>query len=119
MPKNLIGAPPYTIRTLDLDRPLILDDITPFLNDGTGVSFCIRSADGHAKRGGYFFHIKKNGNMYNISDFVNNDVCDFNASNLILFINHVSGRRFDSKMFSFCQLVVNFRQDQNGNGRVA
>jgi len=117
MPRNVIGAPPYTIQTLDSDRPIVLEDITPFLNNEAGVSFCIRSVNGHEKRGGYFFHIKKNLNLYCISDFEKSKVWDFDAAaDLVRFINHVSGRRFDLDMFKFCQDVVNLRQDQNRNG---
>lgn len=119
MPRNVIGASPYAVRTLDVDRSVTVDDITPLLTGNTGVSLCVRSANGHAQRGGYFFHIKRNGANYQICDFEKNEACAFDAAQLVRFINHVSGRQFDAEILNHCQTVINFRQDQNGNGQEA
>lgn len=115
MPRNVIGAPPYKLDTLDIDRPITPDDLSQLLNVASGVSICIRSVNGHPRRGGYFFHIKKADDNYCVFDFQKKKICVLNLDHLIRFINHVSGRKFDDEMLNFCQSFINFKQDQKGH----
>lgn len=119
MPRNVIGAAPYTVRTLDLDRPITIADIAPLFAAASTISLCVRSSNGHEQRGGYFFHINRDGALYHICDFEKSQVSTFDAAQLIRFINHVAGRQFDAEIFNHCQTVVNLRQDQRENGQEA
>lgn len=116
MPRNIIGASPFPVQTIELDRPLTLDDILGKLRNAPGVSLCVRTASGHKNRGGYFFHIEKANSDYRILDFNKNVVATLTPQRLVRFVNHVSGRQFDTEMLLFCQSVVNFKQDQNEDG---
>jgi hypothetical protein len=116
MPRNIIGGSPFPVRTIELDRPLTLDDISLQLRDIPGVSLCVRTAGGHTNRGGYFFHIAKDGADYRIFDISKRIVATLTPQKLVRFVNHVSGRQFDAEMLVFCQSVVNFKQDQNEHG---
>lgn len=117
MPKNIIGQPPYKVRTLDTDRLINSKDINAFFLRSNSVSLCIRTESGHAERGGYFFHIKNKGNTYQIYDFEKKEVCTFSSTELVRFINHVTGRQFDPEMLNYCQTVINIRQDQSESGK--
>lgn len=112
MPRNIIGEPPFDVLTIDSDVALNISDIEQAMEDRTGVSVCVRSATGHERRGGYFFHIERAEQDYNVFDFEKNLVGTLNPTDLMRFINHVSGRLFDQDMLTYCQSVVNLRQDQ-------
>lgn len=113
MPRNPLGHPPFPLQTLELDRPITLDDILKKLLKSPAVSLCIRSSAGHQNRGGYFFHIEKASPNYRIVDFKKNLIGILPPEKLVRFVNHVSGRRFDEEMLLYCQAIVNFKQDQN------
>lgn len=112
MPRNVIGEAPFAVRTLDTDGPVTIDQITTAIRGQRGVSLCVRSANGPANRGGYFFHIKPSKGGYLVCDFEKIPVDTFDGNTLARFVNHVSGRHFDNDMLLYCQSVVNFRQDQ-------
>ncbi len=115
MPRNIIGKSPFPVKTIETDQPLALDDITSKLGKARGISLCVRTNSGHKNRGGYFFHIEKTDDDFCIIDFEKNLIAKLTARQLVRFINHVSGRQFDTEMLTFCQNVVNFKQDQNEN----
>ena len=115
MAKNSIGKPPFTLKVLDKDEPLTMDDIDKLLKSTKGaVSLCLRSKEGHKDRGGYFFHFQKlpEGQTYRVIDFERNEIATLKSDHLVSFLNHVSGRRFDPEIHTYCQQVVNLRQDQ-------
>ena len=77
----------------------------------SGISICIRSAAGHPKRGGYFFHVRQEGNAFAVHDFLSVQVAIFNDINeLLRFINHASGRQYDEDMWEQSQ-KMNLRSD--------
>ena len=112
MPRNVIGAPPFGMRTLDSDLPLSLHHLQDALGEQLGVSLCIRSANGPDNRGGYFFHFERARTKFLVRDFEKNEIGFLEPDELVRFINHVSGRQFDADMLTYCQSEVNFRQDQ-------
>lgn len=112
MPKNILGDPPFEIFLVDTDDPISIDDVERALQDNQGISLCLRSAVGPEERGGYFFHIERADQLFIIRDFAKHAIDTIDATKLISFINHASGRRFDPKMLAYCQSVINFREDQ-------
>jgi hypothetical protein len=112
MPKNIIGAPPFPVQTLDKDEALNLEEITAAIGNSDGVSLCVRSANGPLNRGGYFFHLEPVGDRFSIYDFAGKPIGTLEPNDLVRFVNHVSGRLFDREMLHYCQTEVNFRQDQ-------
>ena len=119
MPRNIIGKAPFRVRTIESDQALTLAQITSGLKKAPGISLCVRTVDGHEKRGGYFFHIENASASYRIFDFEKNEIATLTPAELVRFVNHVSGRQFDAGMLVFCQSVVNFRQDQIENDQEA
>jgi hypothetical protein len=113
MPRNVIGSSPFPLETLELDRPITLEDIRNKLGKRMGVSLCVRSLKGHENRGGYFFHIEKDKANYRILNFKKDVIGILSPEQLVRFVNHVSGRQFDEEMLLYCQAEVNFKQDQN------
>lgn len=111
MPRNIIGAAPFEVKVIDSDAPLSLKDITCALGAARGVSICVRSSKGPAKRGGYFFHYAHDGDKYQIFDFEKHLIATLTPDTLLRLVNHASGRQFDDGILNFCQTVINFRQD--------
>jgi len=69
--------------------------------------------DGVAKRGGYFFHIRKTGNKYVFSTFDRSSVLAYESgSECARFINHVAGLAYDPQMWEVAQ-KVNLRSDED------
>lgn len=113
MPRNVIGQPPFGLRVIDTDEALTQEDIMQCLEASGSVSLCIRSAQGHPRRGGYFFHLRQDQNQrFIIHDFAGQAIDSLDLKSLTRFINHVSGRMFDREMLVYCERVVNFNQDQ-------
>ena len=108
------------IRTVERDEPLTFADLSRVINSakGGGVTLCLRSSNGHKDRGGYFFHIQvvAKEDKYRIFDFEKNEVACLNGADLVSFVNHVSGRKFDPSVHKFCQQTVNLRLDQISAG---
>lgn len=86
-----------------------------------GVSICITSASGAANRGGYFFHLKQDGNRFAFYTFedARGEVCAFDsAEKAVEFINHVTGRKYSPEMWEVAQRV-NLRADVEAAGEPA
>jgi len=95
------------------DQPLRWADLEPLIQQRLqiGVSLCILRRAGDAKRGGYFFHIKKTTEGYTFCTFDRAAVCAFaDGEKAVAFINHVSGREYSDDMWRIAQ-HVNLRSD--------
>lgn len=112
MARKVLNSPPFEVRILDTDEPITLHQLRDALGERPGVSLCVRSANGLSNRGGYFFHYERSGPSFLVRDFEANVIDILEPDALVRFINHVSGRKFDAQMLSYCQLVVNLRQDK-------
>jgi hypothetical protein len=114
MAKNLIGDPPFPpVVLFDHDRLFNEADLRALsLRQPDGITLCIRSPTGHAKRGGYFFHFKPmpNGDFM-LYEFDSTERRAFTSADLILFINHCTGREFHEPSLLLCQTELNFRKD--------
>lgn len=110
---SLQQQPQYPLITIDTDLPICEEQVLSILEYRTGATLCVRSSQGHPKRGGYFFCISKNEtkHMINLETIEGIFIDTFSISELIKFINHASGRVFDEGMLSYCQQTVNFRVD--------
>ena len=116
MARRSLGSPPYPpICLVDTDNQLVLDDVQQTRRRWkTGVSLCVRTKHGPPNRGGYFFHFKQSKhatNQFSLCDFEGRHVGDFSLEDLLDFINHCSGRRFDMKSFIRCQQFINLLKD--------
>lgn len=115
MPKpkySLSQQPRFPVVTIDTDGPISEEQIAGLLARGPGATVCVRSARGHANRGGYFFSVwKQDETAYLLETIEGTPAATFSLSGLVRFINHASGRRFDAEMLDYCQNVINFRGD--------
>ena len=112
MPRNVIGQPPFELCVIDSDEPLTQRDIIRSLDPSGSVSLCIRSGQGHERRGGYFFHLRQDQNQrFVINDFAGKAIDSVDLEFLTRFVNHVSARVFDREMLAYCQRTVNLSQD--------
>ena len=110
---TLQQQPQYPLVTIDTDLPICEEQVLNILESRTGATLCVRSSQGHPKRGGYFFCISKGESEHLIKlETIEGVFIDtFSIPSLIKFINHASGRLFDEEMLSYCQQTVNFRAD--------
>lgn len=115
MPKNVIGKAPFPVRTVESDDPLTLPQLRAALGAGKRVTLCLRSAEGHPERGGYYFHLADVGGELALFDFEGEEVATLSPAEAVRFINHASGRRFDAEMLAFCRSTINLRRDQTGD----
>ena len=77
----------------------------------SGVSICITRTKGAEKQGGYFFHFRKTDKGFVFSTFDRDAVLTLSTGEqCAAFMNHVSGRQYDEKMWKKCQ-EVNLRSD--------
>ena len=61
---------------------------------------------------GYYFCIHKNNdNSFQLETIEGVYVDDFDLDTLVNFINHASGRKFNSELLDYCQNSINFRTD--------
>jgi hypothetical protein len=116
MPKKQLGKLPFPpLITLDTSNPIQADALADLLRKRQqGVSICVRSAEGHPKRGGYFFHVRASDRTLEHCEIFNFEkiaVASLHLEKLTAFINHCAGLMFDEWAFKFCQTVVNFRLD--------
>ncbi len=118
MPRNpLAGLPFPPLTLLDQDVPIEPRQIHDLLRDrgpGNGVTVLVRSENGHPNQGGYFFHFKKSAEpneSYELYDFQKRHVASMNEEELILLINHCSGRGFSETSYVVCQNDINLRDD--------
>ena len=104
---NLSQQPQYPIVTKDTDIALTNDQIQSLFCNEDSITLCVRSSSGHPNRGGYYFCIHKN----NDNSFQLETIDDFDLDTLVNFINHASGRKFNSELLDYCQNSINFRTD--------
>ncbi len=109
---SLSRQPRFPVVTLDADGPISAGQMAPLLEGAPGVTLCVRSAQGHASRGGYFFCVSKEApTAYRVETVEGDYVASFDPSALLRFINHATGRLFDAEMLEICQNRINFRED--------
>ena len=98
MAKNTIGPPPFPpVVTYDMKELFSLDELKMLAEQRpAGVTVCLRYPDGPKDRGGYFFHFapSKEG-KFALYDFEKRQAVDLSAEELVSFINHCTGRKFD------------------------
>lgn len=115
MAKNSIGQAPFPPVVLyDMKDLFSLAELTKIAAARPkGVSICLRYPDGPKGRGGYFFHFMpaKDG-KFAVYDFEKRHVATFSAVELVAFINHCTGRKFDEASFNLCQTELNFLKDE-------
>lgn len=75
-------------------------------NSDDGVSICVRRREGHTRRGGYFFHIRKIEDKYLFKTFDGREawIAD-DSEESVRFINHVCGFEYDKEMWNVSQDV--------------
>ncbi len=105
---------------IDQDEPLEPRDLTRHLGSrlDAGVSFCVRSAAGPERRGGYFFHVRRDssGQCW-LATFDGEEVVSLDElSSLAALINHVSGRKYSEQMWEIAQRI-NLRKDRSETPR--
>lgn len=109
---NLSQQPQYPIVTKDTDIALTNDQIQSLFCNEDSITLCVRSSSGHPNRGGYYFCIHKNNdNSFQLETIEGVYVDDFDLDTLVNFINHTSGRKFNSELLDYCQNSINFRTD--------
>lgn len=116
MPRKVIGQPPFApVVLFDEARDFTTEDLFRIRSErSNGFSICIRYAYGPPNRGGYFFHILPivDQNLaFELYDFERRLIAKFKPDDLVLLINHCTGRRFDEKSFKLCQTSLNFLRD--------
>ena len=105
--------PPLVLITSD--GPICWPDIERLAENrlDLGVSFCLQTRHGHERRGGYFFHIRRTNERFVFRTFDREAVCSFpSGDECAAFVNHVSGRKYDERMWGVAQRV-NLRTDPN------
>ena len=112
MPK-LIGKLPFEpLVTVDSNSPVSPSLISEISDKRqSGVSICVRSEDGHAKRGGYFFHFKRDADKYILVSAMGESLIQLNLDQLVDLINHCSGRMYSDEIFRLFQSKLNFKSD--------
>ncbi len=109
---DLSHQPQYPIVTKDTDIALTKDQIMSLFFGRDSITLCVRSSSGHPNRGGYYFCIHKiNNNSFQLETMEGVYVDNFDLNTLVNFINHASGRKFNSELLDYCQNSINFRND--------
>lgn len=109
---DLDNQPHFSLKKNDSDNTIDLNLLHYLMEDNNDIMLCVRSADGHPNRGGYFFCIsQKDVNTYTLETVEGVYVDTFSGEQLIRLINHASGRQFDADMLDYCQNSINFRTD--------
>ena len=113
MAPRTFGSLPYSLELVESDDGLSRSTVVALLEQrGGSVSLCVRSASGHASRGGYFFHIAKAGDdSITFSDVNGASVITLDTETALRLINHASGRVFDADILRLCQTKINFKDD--------
>lgn len=116
MPKNQLNGLPFPpLVKIDTNAAIQPDKLAELLLSRLdGLSMCVRDAEGHQNRGGYFFHIKPTDSTLEackIYNFEMSYVTSLPLVKLTAFVNHCAGLAFDEEAFKLCQSVVNFRLD--------
>jgi hypothetical protein len=116
MAKNPSFAPPFgTLIVVDSDEPLALPALQKLCDDNPkGFSLRLRTAQGSERRGGYLFHVRKDGDKWTMLDYRSRLIWQFPAvPELLAFINHAAGRLFDPSMLKVCE-EINRRMGEPG-----
>ncbi len=103
--------PPLVL--IESDEPLTWDALLARVRSriDKGVSICLLTKSGDPNRGGYFFHLRRNGGSVFFSTFDRPDVCQLDAGqDVCLLINHAAGRCYDERMWRLSQRI-NLRSD--------
>ncbi len=109
---NLNQQPWYPIVTKDTDIALTNEQVISLFSDRNSITLCVRSSSGHPNRGGYYFCIHKISNhLFQLETMEGVYVDSFDLDILVNFINHASGRKFNSELLNYCQNNINFRTD--------
>ena len=109
---DMIKQPRFPLITIDTNTPINQEQFMNLFDTDDGITLCIRSKNGHEKRGGYYFCIyKNNDNCFSLETMEQVLVRDFSQNDIIKFINHASGLCFDEEILQYCQNEVNFRAD--------
>ncbi len=113
MAPRTFGSLPHSLELVDSDDALSRSTALALVDrHGGSVSLCVRTASGHASRGGYFFHIAKAGDdSITFSDVTGASVITLKTETALRLINHASGRVFDAEMLRLCQTTINFKED--------
>lgn len=85
---------------IDSDGPISLDKLEECCRTRPrGFTMRIRTEQGNNERGGYLFHIKEVDEKFVILDYRKRIVWKFESTkDLLKFLNHAAGRRFDQDM---------------------
>lgn len=108
---SLQQQPQYPLFIINSDNPITIQELANCFINTNCITLCVRSEEGHSQRGGYFFCILKNFDTFSLETIEGIFVDSFSIDMLVRFINHASGRLFDSEMLSYCQNTINFRVD--------
>ena len=118
MPRNRLPALPFPpLAVLEQDTPLQAHQIRDLMSSrdaGDRISLLLRSKRGHPKRGGYYFHFTMSAppeNTYHLYDFQKHKVASLSEEDLVLLINHCSGRDYSERAYMICQNEINLRDD--------
>jgi hypothetical protein len=108
MAKNPSFPPPFGIPIpVDSDGPLMLALLKKLCQSKPqGFTLRLRTAQGNERRGGYLFHLRRDGEKWSILDYRSRVVWQFpTIPELLRFINHTSGRHFDLEMLKVCEEI--------------
>ena len=108
---SLQQQPKYPLIIIDSDSPISVEQLISAFADSDSITLCMRSSEGHPKRGGYFFCLTKSADTYSLETVEGVYIDSFSVDTLARFVNHASGRLFDREMLSYCQNTINFRVD--------
>lgn len=115
MPRKALGGVPFPpLQVIDTDLPVLAQQFVDMLTaHPQGISLCVRAANGHASRGGYFFHFRRavNGNQVELVNFETRVVTELTEDELADLINHCTGLAFSESALALCQDTINFRLD--------
>ena len=115
MARSPLGAAPFRVVIYDTSSGMTVEQLQRIIDaNESGVSLCVRSAQGPEKRGGYFFHFQRSTNAegsYELRTFDRAVVDHISIEFLVRLINHTIGYQFDADIFNYCQNNINFRQD--------
>lgn len=115
MAKNTIGPAPFPpVVTYDMEELFSVSELKKLAGQRPkGVTVCLRYPSGPKDRGGYFFHfVPLKEDRFAIHDFERRRVIDLSTEELVSFINHCTGKKFDQRSFDLCQNELNFLKDE-------
>ena len=111
MARKVLGKPPFPLHVLDTDEPVSLESLIREMGKRNRMTLCIRSARGHERRGGFFFHLRRDANGFDFLDFQGAPILSLPGELAVKLVNHVTGLTFDQDCLLLCQRVINLRHD--------